>query len=253
MLVFFMSHPSRLAFLLLGLSLALGFVAGSDRIAKAVAHRRAQPELTVRGVATQPAKADTGTMSYQLFWRGENYVAGRALLERRRDELVARLRQAGIPESDILPRAQGFQRFLPAPAGTKPEHMGGFARGAAPDFTISQVILVRTGQVDVLAKLALEPIEFVDDVILSRGTPAYRISALDEARRELLEAATKDARRRADVLVAGSGSKVGALLEANQGMFEVTSPENPGDDFDTTAIQKVVRVVVSLRFEIVRE
>jgi hypothetical protein len=73
------------------------------------------------------------------------------------------------------------------------------------------------------------------------------------ARRELLEAATKDARRRADVLVAGSGSKVGALLEANQGMFEVTSPENPGDDFDTTAIQKVVRVVVSLRFEIVRE
>jgi hypothetical protein len=36
-------------------------------------------------------------------------------------------------------------------------------------------------------------------------------------------------------------------------MFEVTSPENPGDDFDTTAINKVVRVVVSLRFEIVRE
>ncbi len=248
-----MPNPSRLAFFLLGTTLALGFFLGSDRIAKAVAHRRAQPELTVRGVATQAAKADTGTLTYQLSWRGESYAAGRAQLERRRDELVAKLRQAGIPEADILPRAQGFQRFLPAPAGTKPEHMGGFARGAAPDFAISQAILVRTGQVDVLAKLALEPVEFVDDVILSRGAPAYRIAQLDEARRELLEAATKDARRRADVLVAGSGSRVGALLEANQGMFEVTSPENPGDDFDTTAINKVVRVVVSLRFEIVRE
>jgi len=248
-----MPNTSRLAFFLLGTTLALGFFLGSDRIAKSVAHRRAQPELTVRGVATQAAKADTGTLNYQLSWRGENYAAGRAQLERRRDELVAKLRQAGIPEADILPRAQGFQRFLPAPAGTKPEHLGGFARGAAPDFAISQAILVRTAQVDVLAKLALEPVEFVDDVILSRGAPAYRIAQLDEARRELLEAATKDARRRADVLVAGSGSKVGALLEANQGMFEVPSPENPGDDFDTTAINKVVRVVVSLRFEIVRE
>ena len=95
--------------------------------------------------------------------------------------------------------------------------------------------------------------EFVDEVIVSRSQPAYRISQLDEAKRELLEAATKDARRRADVLVAGSGSKVGSLLEASQGMFEVTSPDNPGDDYDTTSINKVIRVVVTLRFEIARE
>jgi hypothetical protein len=248
-----MSNPSRLAFFLLGATLALGFILGSDRIAKAVAHRRAQPELTVRGVATQPAKADTGTLTYHLRWRGENYAAGRALLERRRDELVAKLRSAGIPEADILVRAQDFHRYLPAPAGTKPEHLSGFATGTVPDFAISQSLLLRTAQVEVLAKLALEPVEYVDEVILSRGTPAYRIAQLDEARRELLEAATQDARRRAEVLVAGSGSRVGALLEARQGMFEVTSPENPGDDFDTTAINKVIRVVVSLRFEIVRE
>lgn len=248
-----MPSTSRLAFLLLGATLALGFIVGSDRVAKAVAYRRAQPELTVRGVATQPAKADVGTMAYQLSWRGENYAAGRAQLERRRDELVAKLRQAGIPEADILVRAQAFQRFLPAPAGTKPENLGGYARGAAPDFAVSQAILVRTAQVDVLARLALEPLEFVDEVILTRGAPAYRIAQLDDARRELLEAATKDARRRAEVMVAGSGSRVGALLEASQGMFEVTSPENPGDDYDTTAIDKVVRVVVTLRLEIVRD
>jgi hypothetical protein len=73
----------------------------------------------------------------------------------------------------------------------------------------------------------------------------------------LLEAATKDARRRADILVSGSGSKVGSLLEASQGVFEVLSLENPRsggyDSYDTTSIHKLVRVVVTLRYEIARE
>ena len=103
------------------------------------------------------------------------------------------------------------------------------------------------------APLVDHGVEFVDDVIVSRSSPAYRIAQLDEAKRELLESATKDARRRADVLVTGSGSKVGSLLEASQGMFEVTSPDNPESDFDTTSINKVIRVVVTLRFEITKE
>jgi hypothetical protein len=166
---------------------------------------------------------------------------------------VAKLQAAGIPLADIQVRAQDFQRYLPAPVGTKPENMSRFARGTVPDFTIEQEVAVRTSKVDTVAKLALEPVEFVDDVIFSRSAPAYRIAQLDEAKRELLESATKDARRRAEVLVTGSGSKVGSLLEASQGMFEVTSPDNPGSDFDTTSIHKVIRVVVTLRFEITKE
>lgn len=246
-------NPSRLGFFLLGLTLAFGFIIGSDRIGKAVAYRRTAPELTVRGAATQPAKADVATMSYSVSWRGENYAAGRAQLEQRRDATVAKLRAAGIPAGDIQVRAQDFVRYLPAPAGTKPENMGKYARGTVPDFAIDQEIAVRTSQVDTVARLALEPVEFVDDVIVARSQPAYRINQLDEAKRELLEAATKDARRRAEVLVAGSGSRVGALLEASQGLFEVTSPDNPGADYDTTSINKVVRVVVTLRYEIARE
>ncbi len=249
----FTMNPSRLGFFLLGITLSFGFIVGADRIGKAIAYRRTSPELSVRGVATQPAKADVATMVYGVSWRGENYAAGRTQLEQRRDVLVAKLQSAGIPLADIQVRAQDFNRYLPAPVGTKPENMGRFARGTVPDFEIEQQIAVRTSKVDTIAKLALEPVEFVDDVIISRSAPAYRIAQLDEAKRELLESATKDARRRADVLVTGSGSKVGSLLEASQGMFEVTSPDNPESDFDTTSINKVIRVVVTLRFEITKE
>lgn len=246
-------NPSRLGFFLLGLTLAFGFIVGSDRIGKAIAYRRSSPELSVRGVATQPAKSDVATMTYVVSWRGENYAEGRAALEKRRDALVAKLREAGLAAADIQVRAQDFTRYLPAPAGTKPENMGRYARGTVPDFEVEQCVSVRTSQVDTVAKLALEPVEFSGEVMVSRSTPAYRIAQLDEAKRELLEAATKDARRRAEVLVAGSGSKVGALLEASQGMFEVSSPDNPQAEFDTTSVNKVIRVVVTLRFEITRE
>lgn len=246
-------NPSRLGFFLLGITLAFGFVAGSDRIGKAIAYRRTAPELTVRGVATAAAKSDIALISYGVSWRGEKYAEGRAELERRRDQLVAQLRQAGIPAEHIQVKAQDFTRYLPAPVGTKAENMGRFARGAVPDFAIEQVVAVRTPLVDTVARLALEPLEFSGEVMVSRSQPAYRIQQVDEAKRELLEAATKDARRRAEVLVAGSGSKVGTLLEASQGLFEISSPDNPEAEFDTTSVAKVIRVVVTLRYEIAKE
>ena len=52
------STPQRLAFLLLGASLAFGFIVASDKLSKAIAQvRAARPEGSVKGVATQIGRA----------------------------------------------------------------------------------------------------------------------------------------------------------------------------------------------------
>jgi len=250
-------NASRLGFFLLGITLAFGFIVGSDRIAKAVALRRTQPEITVRGVATQEVRSDIGLMTIQLFKRGTRHDALAASVNARREALLKSLAALGFAESDVTVSSLDYSIYEPAPAGTKDVNPDKFARGAEREFSFFQTVRIRTAKVDELLAYSRTPVDFVDEVSVGRSTPEFRVGKLDDSKRELLEAATKDARRRADILVAGSGSKVGSLLEASQGVFEVLSRENPRsggyDSYDTSDINKVVRVVVSLRFEITRE
>ncbi len=250
-------NPSRLGFFLLGATLAFGFIVGSDRIAKAVALRRTQPEITVRGVATQEVRSDVGLMTINFFKRGTGREALAASVNARRESLLKSLVALGFAESDITINSLDYNVYEPAPSGTKEVNTDKFARGNEREFGFYQSVRIRTPKVDELLAYSRTPVEYIDDVSMGRSTPEFRVSKLDDSKRELLEAATKDARRRADILVAGSGSRVGSLLEASQGVFEVLSRENPRsggyDSYDTADIHKVVRVVVTLRFEITRE
>ncbi len=252
-----MNHPSRLAFFLLGATLALGFFLGSDRIASAVALRRAQPEISVRGVATQEVRSDLGLMTISYAVRGTKFELLSAAMNSRRESLIRELLSKGFKETDITIEALDYNIYEPAPAGAKEINPDKNALGAEREFRFYQVIRLRTLKVEELLAYSRLPTDFVDGVALGRTTPEFRVSSLDDSKRELLEAATKDARRRADILVSGSGSKVGSLLEASQGVFEVLSRENPRsggyDSYDTSSINKVVRVVVTLRYEIARE
>lgn len=252
-----MPNTSRLAFFLLGSTLALGFFLGSDRLAKAVAHRRAQPETTVRGLATQEVRSDLGLMSIQLFRRGTKPEEVRASVEARREALLKDLAARGFAAADITVEALDYNVYEPAPAGTKEINPDRFARGAEREFAFHQTVRIRTAKVQELLEYSRAPVEFAADTLVGRSRPEFRIQNLDESRRELLESATKDARRRAEVLVAGSGSSIGTLLEASQGVFEVLSAENPRsggyDSYDTTSVNKLVRVVVTLRYELVRQ
>lgn len=251
-----MSNPSRLAFFLLGSTLALGFILGSDRLAKAVALRRAQPETTVRGLATQEVRSDLGLMSIQLHRRGTKPEEIRAAIDARREALLKDLAARGFAAGDVTVEALDYGVYDPAPAGTKEINPDKFARGAEREFAYFQTLRLRTDKVQELLDYSRTPVEYAAETVTTRSRPEFRIRNLDESRRELLEAATKDARRRAEILVSGSGSSVGTLLEASQGVFEVLSAENPRsggyDSYDTTSVNKLVRVVVTLRYELVR-
>ena len=252
-----MSHPSRLAFFLLGATLALGFFLGSGRIADAVAMRRIQPDVTVRGVSTQEVRSDLGLMTLQIYRRGTKFDVLVASMDARRESLLRDLAARGFGPADITVEALDYSIYEPAPAGAKEVTPDKYARGAEREFAFSQLIRVRTAKVDELLAYSRTPVAFQDDVALGRSAPEFRVSNLDDSKRELLEAATKDARRRAEILVAGSGNRVGSLLDASQGVFEVLSRDNPRsggyDTYDTSSIHKLVRVVVTLRYEIERE
>lgn len=68
----------------------------------------------------------------------------------------------------------------------------------------------------------------------------------------LLETAAQNARERAEKLVSGSGSKLGPVVSASQGIFQITRPlSNDTSDwgmYDTSSFEKDVKCVVTIEF-----
>ena len=250
--------PQRLAFLLLGASLAFGFIVASDKLSKAIAQvRAARPEVTVKGVATQDLRADEGELSGALSWRGTDLAAGRAALEAQREVFRRKLAQAGFAESEIEMMPISVSRLEPARASAANVDYNKSARGLVPDYILISPFELRTSKVDLVAKLIRQEVVLAQEVELQSNMPVFRLLKFDDSKKEVLEAAAKDARRRADILVAGSGSKVGTLIDASQGVFQISAKGrvNEGDysSVDSTSIDKTMRLVVTMRFELVKE
>ncbi|MBW1789207.1 MAG: SIMPL domain-containing protein [Deltaproteobacteria bacterium] len=87
--------------------------------------------------------------------------------------------------------------------------------------------------------------------------PRYYSSKFDEIKIDLIGAATRNARQRADQFADNSGVKVGSLASASQGVFQVTpvhSTEISGyGRYDTSTIEKSVKAVVTITYSVSRE
>jgi hypothetical protein len=261
-----------LAFLLFGVALALAFVVASDKVGKSIGQfRQNRPEIIVKGVATLDVRSGQGSLTGTISWRGEDFATGRAALAAQRAVLQSALRQAGFTPGEVVFAATESTRYEPAifveyasqgdgaraPIQRAPVDFNRFARGKVTEYGISQSFTLESTNVDRILAFSRQEMFLDDKVELTRGTPVFRLVKLNETKKELLEAAAQDAQRRAATLVNGSGSKVGSLLEAAQGVIQISAKDRVGESdsnsVDLYAIDKTVRVVVTMRFEIVKE
>lgn len=261
-----------LAFLLFGVALALGFVVASDKVGKSIGQfKQSRPEIIVKGVATLDVRSGQGSMYCSLSWRGEDFAEGRAALAAQRKAVEQLLKAAGFADAEVVFSASDYSRLEPAtfveyasqgdgartPLQRAPVDFNRYARGKVPEFVFQQSFNIETTNVDRLLAFSRQEVYLGQSVHLSRGTPAFRLVKLNEAKQELLEAAAKDAQRRAATMVAGTGSKVGSLLDASQGVIQISAKdrvaESDSNSVDLYSIEKTIRVVVTMRFEIIKE
>ncbi|MHC4926345.1 MAG: SIMPL domain-containing protein [Planctomycetota bacterium] len=84
--------------------------------------------------------------------------------------------------------------------------------------------------------------------------PNYYITDLSGVKMELLGKATEDGYKRAKLMADNSGGKVGKLVEAQQGIFQITQPDSTDvasyGIYDTSSIEKDIKAVVTLKYMI---
>ncbi len=91
-----------------------------------------------------------------------------------------------------------------------------------------------------------------NDISACDNGTRYYYTKLESLKMDLLEKAAANAKERAQKLVSGSGSGLGGVISASQGVFQITEPLSTDTSdwgtYDTTTYEKDVKCVVTMEF-----
>ncbi len=121
---------------------------------------------------------------------------------------------------------------------------------------------MRTSRVDQVTAAAQKTMQLLQKgIVLNRNPgqgPSYKFTALNSIKPDMITEATRNARTAADRFALDSGSKVGSIRQANQGVFSILPADQGGGDggesggggefTSDSSLMKIVRVVTSVQY-----
>jgi hypothetical protein len=233
---------------MLGIALALGGAFASQSVAKAIITSRSASSIKVKGSASVDLRADSARWVTTVTCRGTTLQAAYASLAKDMDRLQQFMRTNNFTETEAKTGAVSASNL-----------MGKDDKGNNTNkiefYQLTQSMEVLSPKVEDVANAARNVTQLIKDgVDISSGQPAYLVSSLESNKVDLLDQATRNAMTRAETLANGSGSSVGALISANQGVIQVVERGTTGSsdygEYDTRTIEKTMRAVVSLEYAV---
>ena len=212
-----------------------------------------EKSITVKGVAEKAVTADIATFDCSVSVKGDTREAGYAALDKAKKILCLKLDKLGFERSmrtDENISCEEMYRTV-----TTKEHGKETTNTYFDHYKMTYSLKIRTGNVQLVADNILKIHELVlHKLNVSVGTPKYFITNPEQYKLELVNAASASAAARAETAVRQSKSSFGHLLEARQGVIQITAPaSNDTSDYgvyDTASVQKVIRLVMTMKFSL---
>ena len=122
-------------------------------------------------------------------------------------------------------------------------------------YLLTYSLRVRTNDARLVEKNLLKIYELSGRKLdIDVSTPEYYISNPEQYKLELVDQASSAAAERARTAAARSGSKLGPLMNARQGVIQITAPASTDTSdygvYNTGSLQKVIRLVMTMEFEL---
>lgn len=250
---------SRGSTTLLGVLLALGLVLGAWILGSQIkAIRLADRYVTVKGLVERKVKSDFAIWPLGFKEAGDDLTSLSAKTETDKNTVLQFLAQQGIQPTEI---ELGVVRVV----DTQANEFGGGNR-APHRYIVEQQITVRTSRVDHVAAAAQKTMQLLQKgIVLGSNNPGqgviYKFNGLNSIKPDMIAEATRNARAAAGRFAADSGSKVGSIRQANQGVFTILAADQGsatgepgefaggGDVFSAdSSIMKNVRVVTTVQY-----
>jgi hypothetical protein len=216
---------SRVAFLCGCAVIATGLGGGGLALASGlVKMRRADREVTVRGVAQREVTANRAT--WNVVYSEKAYSLPEALAAEDRDSETIRAFLA----------ARGFAGRVTQPGSANvsvTDELVDDKPTGRRVYTVGRSIAFVTDDVAGVEKVEAEKDELAQKgLVVDSVNASYEYTQLDRIKPDMIAEATRDARRAAEKFASDSGASVGGIRSATQGYFSVTSRDAAGDDSD---------------------
>lgn len=232
----------------LGVAIALGGAVAAQSIARALVAMRQQSTISVKGAASIDVRSD------RACWTATVAASDTTL-----EKAYERLRE-GMAQVDRAVGGHGFtadERRVSAVTSQPVMRRNdkGHETNDVERFELRQSLIVTSGKVDAVEAAARGITELIrEGVAVTSLQPTYTVSSIEPHKMRLLEEATRNAMDRAQTLAGNSGSTVGRLSNASQGVVEVLArgAVSGGEwgQYDTSTVEKTMRVVVSLEYQV---
>jgi uncharacterized protein len=236
-----------LPFSILGFLLMIGLIVGGLLLGtKLRDFKRADRYVEVKGLVERTVKSDSAawTMTFQV--SGDVLSTAYAESQKDGDLLHTYLKEHGIKPDEIVGDTLSVNDRI-----TDGNNKG-------PRFVVSHTISVSTKDVDRVAAANNDTAKLIaEGIILGTNNIIYKFDGLNALKPDMITEATRNARASADRFAADSGSQVGAIREANQGIFSITAAnevslnDDSGGDESAASIMKKVRVVSTIDYYLV--
>ncbi|ADL04417.1 SIMPL domain-containing protein [Lacrimispora saccharolytica] len=212
--------------------------------------KASKTNVVVTGSAKQQISSDLIVWTGSFNAQSANLQDAYTKLEAGRDKVSAYLTGNGIAKDDFV-----FSAITTTVNYAMNEY--GNYTNEIDNYALSQTVTISSGEIDKITEISRNATELLNqDVAFESDPPQYFYTKLADLKVAMLAEATKDARKRAEMIVENAGNKLGDLKYADMGVMQITPLySNEVDDYginDTSSLEKEITAVVHCQFEIAK-
>lgn len=122
-------------------------------------------------------------------------------------------------------------------------------------YELNQTVTISSEEIDKITEISRNATELINEGIqFQSNSPQYLYTKIADKKVTMLAEATKDAKKRAEMIAENAGNKLGALNYADMGVIQITPLySNEVSDYgmnDTYSLEKEITAIVHCEFEI---
>lgn len=235
------------------IAIAIAIIIGTAILGNAFKNRNASENtISVTGLGTKTFTSDlinwSASFSEESFQLQEAYKA----LERDRKEISEYLISKGVKSEEIVFSSVDIRKQYKQERDIN----GNYQQGPFSGYSLSQSVNIESKEVEKIENISRTVTDIINKGIeLTSSSPMYFYTKLAEIKHELIAAATKDARTRAEEIAANSKSKLGKLKKGSMGVIQITAPNSSedyswGGAFNTSSKEKEASITIRLEYNV---